>query len=464
MDLLEFAINAAEKRGASQAEAYLNEINEFRVLYEKSQLKIGERKRDSGIGVRVALKRDNGFSMGFFYTNDLTEKAVNEAIKKALNVAKARKADPDFKSFQEKKTLKNVGKICDKRIRGLDPQRVIDLVKNQIEAALQCRRIETTSGLTMVGEYQTSITNSLGIDGGFQTTNFYSYGFALAKDGGSMGSGWDEYANCFYDEERAVQSSKSAAQLAVEQLHPKRMKGGRMHLIIPPSALMQMMINLIIQMLRADKVQKQQSALAGRIGQQVGSEVLTIEDNGRISYAVGSKVFDDEGCPTRRTTIIEKGVLKSFLYNTYTAHKDGVESTGNSHRVLVLNSVPKYTLEPFVGPTNIVLKPGKSNKESLISEVKNGVITKGFIGAHTANLASGDFSVALDCPFKIENGDKSYPIKEAMISGNILDLLKNVEVVGNDVKQFEFNLMGAMIKDASLISPSILVRDVSVST
>lgn len=464
MDLLEFAIKTAEKRGASQAEAYFNEINEFRVLYEKSQLKIGERKRDSGIGIRVALKHDSGFSIGFFYTNELTGKAVDKAIKNALIVAKARKADPDFESFQEKKTLKNVGKIYDKRIQGLDPQRVIDLVKNQIEAALQQRKIETTSGLTMVGEYQTSITNSLGIDGGFQTTNFYSYSFALAKDGGSLGSGWDEYANCFYDEERAVESSNSAAQLAVEQVHPKRMKGGRMRLVIPPSALMQLMINLIVQMLRADKVQKQQSALAGKIGQQVGSEVLTIVDDGRVPCAVGSKIFDDEGYPTRRTILIEKGVLKSYLYNTYTAHKDGVKSTGNSHRTLILNPVPKYTLEPFVGPTNIVLKPGTSKKESLIGEVKNGLITKGFIGAHTANIASGDFSVALDCPFKIENGEKSYPIKEAMISGNIFDLLKNVEAVGNDVKQFEFNLMGAMIKDSSLISPSILVRDVSVST
>ncbi|MDH5770303.1 MAG: TldD/PmbA family protein, partial [Candidatus Bathyarchaeota archaeon] len=235
-------------------------------------------------------------------------------------------------------------------------------------------------------------------------------------------------------------------------------------LVMPPSALMQLMINLIVQMLRADKVQKHQSALAGKIGQQVGSEVLTIVDDGRVPCAVGSKVFDDEGYPTRRTILIEKGVLKSFLYNTYTAHKDGVKSTGNSHRVLILNPVPKYTLAPFVGPTNIVLKPGTSNKESLIGEVKNGLITKGFIGAHTANIASGDLSVALDCPFKIEDGEKSYPIKEAMISGNIFDLLKNVEAVGNDVKQFEFNLMGAMIKDSSLISPSILVRDVSVST
>ena len=463
MDLLEFAITAAEKRGANQAEAYFSESNQLRVLYEKSQLKIGERKRDSGVGIRVALKNDSGFSTGFFYTNELTRKAVDEAIRNALDIAKARKADPDFKSFQERKKLKNVEKIYDKRIHGLDPQQVIDLVKNQIEVALQHRNIETTSGFTMVGEYQTYITNSLGIYGGFKTTNFYSYCFALAKDEGSLGSGWDEYANCFYDEERALESSGNAAQLAVEQLNPIRMKGGKMCLIIPPSALMQLMINLIVQMLRADKVQKQQSALAGKIGQQIGSEVLTMVDDGQAPCAVGSKIFDDEGCPTQRTMIMEKGVLKSYLHNTYTAHKDDIKSTGNSHRALTFNPVPKYTLEPQVGPTNIILKPGTSNKESLIAEVKNGLIMNGFIGAHTANIASGDFSMALDCPFKIEKGEKSHPIKEVMISGNIFDLLKNVEAVGNDVKQFEFNLMGAMIKDSSLISPSILVRDVSVS-
>ena len=463
MDLLEFAITAAEKRGANQAEAYFSESNQLRVLYEKSQLKIGERKRDSGVGIRVALKNDSGFSTGFFYTNELTRKAVDEAIRNALDIAKARKADPDFKSFQERKKLKNVEKIYDKRIHGLDPQQVIDLVKNQIEVALQHRNIETTSGFTMVGEYQTYITNSLGIYGGFKTTNFYSYCFALAKDEGSLGSGWDEYANCFYDEERALESSGNAAQLAVEQLNPIRMKGGKMCLIIPPSALMQLMINLIVQMLRADKVQKQQSALAGKIGQQIGSEVLTMVDDGQAPCAVGSKIFDDEGCPTQRTMIMEKGVLKSYLHNTYTAHKDDIKSTGNSHRALTFNPVPKYTLEPQVGPTNIILKPGTSDKESLVGEAKNGLIMNGFIGAHTANIASGDFSMALDSPFKIEKGEKRYPIKEVMISGNIFDLLKSVEAAGNDVRQFEFNLMGAMIKDSSLISPSILVRDVSVS-
>jgi PmbA protein len=155
-------------------------------------------------------------------------------------------------------------------------------------------------------------------------------------------------------------------------------------------------------------------------------------------------------------------VLKNYLYDNYSARKEGTQSTGNALRHALLQIVPKYKLEPSVSLTNIAIEPGTASPDDLIKDVKNGIITKDFIGTHTSNPQSGAFSIMPYCAFKIENGEIKYPIKELMVGGDILSLLKNVEIVGNDVKQVLL-YDAALIKDATLIAPSMLVKDVMVS-
>lgn len=276
-----------------------------------------------------------------------------------------------------------------------------------------------------------------------------------------MGVGWDDSIDCFYNEDRAFDTFKSAADLALKQLHPKPIKTQKMDLLMKPHALGSLLTYTLIPEVRADKVQKQQSPLVGRINRRVSSEKLTIIDDGRVPQAVGSRPFDDEGCPTRATVIIERGTLKRFLHNSYTTKKDGVESTGNAVRTMPFATKPKYAMEPLIGPTNFrvltEVKTARTSFEELVSEVRNGVITKGFIGAHTANAQSGEFSVALYCAFKIENGEMTHPIKQAMVGGNILDLIKNVTLMGDDVRQVPLEVGGTMIL------PTILIRNITVS-
>jgi PmbA protein len=190
----------------------------------------------------------------------------------------------------------------------------------------------------------------------------------------------------------------------------------------------------------------------------IASENLTVFDDGLIPQAMGSRPFDDEGCPTQTTIVIGKGQLKNFLYNSYTAGKDKVKSTGNASRALGgFTDKPKYTVEPIIGPNNFKLQPAKKSAENkfddVISEVKNGIIAKEVIGAHTANAASGEFSVVLDSAFKIEKGEIVYPVKQAMLGGNIVEALKGIALFADDVKQ---------VGD-SLIAPTILIKDVKIS-
>jgi PmbA protein len=184
-------------------------------------------------------------------------------------------------------------------------------------------------------------------------------------------------------------------------------------------------------------------------------------DDGHIPQAFGSRPFDDEGCPTQATKIIDKGGLRGFLHNSYTSGKDKVKSTGNSLRSMGgFGTRPRYCVEPQIGSTNLRLsasvKSAEDSLDGVVSEVKNGVMAKGVIGAHTANSQSGEFSVALDLAYKVERGEVSFPIKQAMIGGNIQDLLRNVSLFADDVTHVGW-------EHTAIIVPTILVKNVTVS-
>jgi len=458
LDLLDYVVKKAEKQGASQAEAYFYGADRLRTGMEKKQVKISEKKCEAGIGLRVAVKKKEGFSIGFAYLTDLTKKAADNAIKQALKVASFKKPDPDFKSFQERKPTKTVKKIYDKQIAKIEPEKIVSLATDLIKTVETDRRITTIGGTLGLGTVKVAIANSLGVSGEFEKTNYGAYGFVVAQEKGSVGVGGDSYTDCFFNEKKAFTAFKNARDLAIRQLNPKTIKTEKMDVLLQPDALAFLLMFTLISEVRADNIQKRQSPFVGKMNKMVASENLTVIDDGLIPQAMGSKPFDDEGCPAQTTTIINKGQLQNFLYNSYTARKDNVPSTGNATRMLGgFTDKPKYAAEPIIGPTNFKLCAGEKSAQTkfddIVSEVKNGVIAKEVIGAHTANTASGEFSVVLDTAFKIEKGKVVYPVKQAMIGGNILDALKSVTLFADDFKQV----------GETFISPTILIRDIRVS-
>jgi PmbA protein len=457
-DLLEYAIKKAEKQGANQAEAFFSGSDSLRVGIEKKQVKISEKKHDAGMSVRVATKNKSGFSIGFAYLTDLTEKAADAAVKQALKVASCKKPDLDFKSFQERKPAKSAQKIYDKTMVMMEPEKIVDLAADLVKSIDIDKRIATIGGGVGIGSAKVAIVNSLGVRGEYEKTGYGTFGYVVAQEKDSVGVGGDSYSSCFFNEEKAYESFKNAQETALKQLHPKTVKTQTMDVLLQPDALGFLLAFTLIPEVRADNIQKKQSPFVGKLNQMIASENLTVVDDGLIPQAMGSKPFDDEGCPTQSTIIIGKGQLKNFLYNSYTAGKDKVKSTGNAARTFGgFTDKPKYAVEPIIGPNNFKLQPAKKSVESkfddVIKEVKNGIIAKEVIGAHTANAASGEFSVVLDSAFKIEKGEIVYPVKQAMLGGNIVEALKGIALFADDVKQ---------VGD-SLIAPTILIKDVKIS-
>jgi len=183
--------------------------------------------------------------------------------------------------------------------------------------------------------------------------------------------------------------------------------------------------------------------MKGQLGNKVASPCITLIDNGRIAWKSGSSSWDSEGVPTGETLLIENGIASSYLYNLQYAWKDGVQSTGNASRGL--SSLPD------VDTTNIILKPGTESGEDIISSIKKGLYITEFMGLHTVDSISGNFSIGAK-GLMIENGELTHAVSGVTIASNLLDFIKRITVVGSDLKYF-----------GSVATPTVVVEGIVIA-
>ncbi len=176
----------------------------------------------------------------------------------------------------------------------------------------------------------------------------------------------------------------------------------------------------------ADNIQRKKSPFSGKMDKMIAPGFISIVDDGTKPGGLGTSPFDDEGVPTRKTMVVDKGVLKAFLYDSYSACRDKVASTGNASRGSFMGA-------PGVGVNNFFLEPGTISREALLGSVKEGLYVMEVMGMHTVDPISGDFSVGVSGLW-VENGRMSYPVQGVAMAGNVLDLLQNIEQIGNDLR------------------------------
>ena len=178
--------------------------------------------------------------------------------------------------------------------------------------------------------------------------------------------------------------------------------------------------------LSADAVQKKRSPWAGKIGSEIASASFTLRDEGSVAFGMGTRQFDDEGIPQRTVSLIEDGVLKDYFYDTFTANKEGRESTGNASR--------SYDSPPRPSPNNLHLSPGKASLSEILKETKEGIYLQELIGLWLSNPVSGYLGATVANGSLIEDGEIVRPIKGVLISGNFFDIIRNgMDLIGNDV-------------------------------
>jgi len=387
----------------------------------------------SGIGIRAIV---NG-AVGFSSTNDVMR--IKEASILAVKSAKVRGSDPEWSGLPQKRKTPGVKGIFDKKIARIELESCIDFTTELINGAKSISSIVPTSGHFACGNSTKFILNSNGVEITEEDTVVQASMDVITKETPlSTASEFDMSRKLDLD---FYKLGEKASSLALRSQNGIDTKTRDCAVLLEPMAIADLLENTIVTSVNADNVQKGRSSLIGKIGTAIAADQLSIIDDGILAGGMGTSSCDEEGTPSQITPIIKDGILSSFIYDCYAAGKEKRESTGNGVRA-------SYTSTPSIGIRNLIIEYPSSD---IIAETENGVIVNTVIGAHTANPISGDFSVEARNSFEIRNGEIASPIKSMMISGNIFEVMKNINGIGKDVR-----------KVGNVITPTVRVAKMRV--
>lgn len=424
LDLAQFALERAAALGAGMAEAYLNANKELTIEVRDGRVETMKLAQDRGLGLRVVIDGRTGFA----FTTDLGKQAVDDIVYQAITNAASTAADP-YRALPRPAPSYPELELYDPAIRQSSVEEKIELARAMESAARdfdpRVKIIENSAYQNV--ESDVTLVNSLGITATNRSAYCGLYMSLVAGEGDDSQTGFALDYRLRYGELDAASVGQEAARRAVRMLGAKPLATCQAAVILEPYVATGF-LGLLGPGLTAEAVQKSRSPFAGKVGQRVASEQVTIVDDGALAGGIASAPFDGEGVPTGQTILLDRGVLKGYLHNTYTAARDGVSSTGNGVR-------GSFKSTPEVGTTNFFIQAGTIPLEELIRDTAYGLYVTEVMGMHTANPISGDFSVGA-AGMLIENGQLTRPVRGVAIAGNLLELLNQVDGVANDLTFF----------------------------
>lgn len=420
----EAAVNKAKKSGAQSAEAYISSSKDLNIEVRDGRVETMKFAEDCGLGLRVIHEGRTGFS----FSTDLSAQGVEEAVRLALANCEKTAEDPYLRLPPPGPAYPRLD-IYDPSIREATVEQKIDMAKFMEDSARSYDpRVKIIESATYQdGEALVTIVNSLGMNQTYSGAYCGVYMALVAGEGDDSQTGFALDFSLKYDRLKPDEVGKEAARRAVRMLGATPVTTRKVAVVLEPYVATGF-LGLIGPALTSEAVQKGRSLFAGKSGTSVASDKVTVIDDGALPNGIASAPFDGEGVPTSRTVLIEGGVLKGYLYNTYTAAKEGVQSTGNGVR-------GSFKGTPEVGVTNFFIEAGQTPAEELIKEIRTGLYVTEVMGMHTANPISGDFSVGV-AGLLIENGQFTRPVRGMAMGGNIIELLGKVDAVGNDLQFF----------------------------
>jgi PmbA protein len=434
------AVKRAVAGGATDAECTISEGEEFSVNVRMREVESLTQAGSRAAGIRVLTGKCSGSS----YTSDLSPKGLESMVAAAISLAGITTEDPFAGLPEEFGKLDADLRLYDGAIERMEAEWKIEQARRTEEAALSADpRIENSEGAAFQSYLGTRVfANSRGFTGSYRTSSCGMSVTPIAKYNGSMERDyWYSSSREASGLESAELVGKRAAERAVRRLNPRKVATQRAAVIFEPRTA-RMLLNDVFSAVNGSAVYRQASFLAGKLGEKIGSERLTVIDDATIPGLFGTTPFDDEGAASRRTVVIERGVLKSYLLNTYSARKLGLKTTGNASRGL--------SGAAGVGPGNFYIEAGETDPAKMIAGLRSGLYVTELIG-EGANSVTGDYSTGA-VGLWIENGELAYPVSEITIAGNVKQMLMDLEAVGSDL---EFR--------GSIAAPSLMIREMTIS-
>jgi PmbA protein len=414
---------AGEAAGGEGVEAYAELTTETSVTAFQGEVERLTSASSSGVGVRVV--KDG--RLGYAYTADLTDQGLRECLAEARANLEVSGEDPG-NVLPEASAYEPLDGLFDTRLAEADPERkvalALDLEARTRAAHPKVTQVESARYGDVVGE--AAIASSLGVRGSYAVSHAWCVSVALATEDGQSQVGYGVDAARALDDLEPGPVAREAADRAVRMLGaakpPTRTVPVVFDRMVAPSLL-----GVLLAGLSAEEVQKRRSLFAERLGERVGAAGLRLVDDGRLVDGPGAAPFDGEGVATRRTVLIDDGVLQCFLHNTATAARGRAASTGNARR-------GSFKSTPGVSAHNLFLEPGELDQAGLLARAGEGLLVQDVSGVHSgANPITGDFSVGVSGLW-IRDGQLAEPVREATVAAHLLDILKEIDAVGSDLR------------------------------
>ena len=441
-DLASRVIDMAKAGGATGAECTVSAGDSFSASVRMGEIESLKESGSRGAGVRVLIGKNTGSA----YTSDLTDEGIRHMVSSALELATITTEDP----FAGLPDVAELGKIdtdlqlYSDSVPELPADKKIEWAKQAEAAALSTDpRIANSEGASCDSHVgMTVFANSLGFLGGYRTSSCSLSAVPVAKQNGSMERDfWFTVARSVDGLESPESVGRKAAERALRRLGAKKVPTQKAPVVFDPRVA-RSLLDSIFDAISGDSVYRGETFLADKMGQKVASENLTVIDDATIPKLFGSSPFDDEGSPSRRTVVIENGILKSWLLNSYTARKLGLRTTGNASRGITGNA--------GVGHGNFYIPAGTVPAADIVKSVKSGLYVTELIG-FGVNVVTGDYSRGASGLW-IENGELTYPVSEITIAGSLQEMLQSIEAIGSDL---EFR--------GALASPTLLISEMTIS-
>jgi PmbA protein len=427
MDYRELAqdlVREAAKCGADGAEVLVVEDASFSVQVRMrgvDTLKSAEEKR---LGMRLCIGRRSATTS----TSDLGPESLRRLLADTAAMARATAEDPCAGLPESEALAREVPDLAlwDGAAAALPlPERIALAARAEAAALDADPRIANSEGAEYAsGDARLLFASSQGFAGEYRGSWASLSASPVAKADGSMQrDGWYSVRRRLVDLEAPEAVGRRAAARALRRLGARQVRTQQVPVVFDPDMAASLLRSLC-SAASGSAIYRGASFLEGRLGERVAAPGIRVVDDGRMPGGLGSRPFDGEGLPTRRTAVIEDGVLTSYLLDTYSARKLGLVSTGNAVR-----SVGQ---RPTVGPTNFYLAPGPHAPQEILRSVKQGLYVTEMIG-FGVNLVTGDYSRGA-VGLWIENGELTDPVEEVTIAGNLKAMLTDIEMVGSDLE------------------------------
>jgi PmbA protein len=418
--LAEELVKKCLKKGADAAEVYIENGRNLSLEVRKGEVETVEEAASYGAGLRVFIQG----KMAFSSSNDLGEKALADALGRAIEFARITTADPN-NVLPDDRGMTEIAGLYDPEIARLPMEKKIELAKRTEQLAMKDPRITKSDGARYgESEGEVIIANSNGVAKTYRASSC-SMGVSVVAEKGDQKSSGGEFcgARSFKDLKPAEEVAAKAARDAYEMLDPSPVKTQKAPVIFHADVAYAL-LGGILGAVNGERVLQGASFLGKMMNQKIASELVTIIDDGTRERGVASEPFDGEGVSTQKRLIVEKGVLKGFMYNTIIAKRAGVKSTGNASR-------GGFTDLPGIGPHQFYLAAGPAKPEDIIKETKAGLLVKEVTG-YGINPVNGNFSGGAS-GFWIEDGKIAFPVKGLTIAGTADEMLNGIDLLADDL-------------------------------